>query len=289
MQHDPLSSTTLEPYGYGYNNPVLFADPTGTCGHFVTFQILGETVKTWQEEPCTGGGGYFPGWGGSYYSGSGVDDPNYYCPGCSQSSYDNGFNAYAKEREENTLAWLGISNIDRFHASQSTLDNAIENTKVGQSVSAAENFLFIELPASFAGGELLAAGWKALGIGKVFSSVVVPRLAVRFGNTGSPLMRVGSGQMNFAAKGGLQYSDDLLKTAQQAYPKLAGKTQLHHITPKYLGGAADGPLIKLDAAYHQQITNEFRRLYGYGQGIIKDPAARQKIVDQVYNVFPLPK
>ena len=29
MQHDPLSSTTLEPYGYGYNNPVLFADPTG--------------------------------------------------------------------------------------------------------------------------------------------------------------------------------------------------------------------------------------------------------------------
>jgi len=70
-----------------------------------------------------------------------------------------------------------------------------------------------------------------------------------------------------AANGGSQYSDDLLKAAQQAYPKLAGKTQLHHITPKYLGGPANGPLIKLDAAYHQQITNEFRKYWGYGKGL----------------------
>lgn len=92
-----------------------------------------------------------------------------------------------------------------------------------------------------------------------------------------------------AAKGGLQYSDDLLRAAQQAYPKLAGKTHLHHITPKYLGGPANGPLIKLDAAYHQQITNEFRKYWSYGQGTIKDPVLRQQIMDKVYSVFPLPK
>ncbi|WP_373522731.1 hypothetical protein, partial [Aquiflexum sp.] len=91
-----------------------------------------------------------------------------------------------------------------------------------------------------------------------------------------------------AAKGGLQYSDDLLKAAQQAYPKLAGKTQLHHITPKYLGGPANGPLIKLDAAYHQQITNAFWAEWGYGIG---KPSAAQldAIMNRVYSQFPLPK
>ncbi len=50
--------------------------------------------------------------------------------------------------------------------SRSLLYDAIENTKVGQSVSAAENFMFLELPASLAGGELLAAGWRAAGAGR---------------------------------------------------------------------------------------------------------------------------
>ena len=89
-------------------------------------------------------------------------------------------------------------------------------------------------------------------------------------------------------KSGLKYSDELLKTAQKAYPKLAGKSQLHHITPKYLGGAADGPLVKLDAAYHQQITNAFRKEWGYGT---KKPNAAQleAIMKKVYSQFPLPK
>jgi hypothetical protein len=61
------------------------------------------------------------------------------------------------------------------------------------------------------------------------------------------------------------YSDDLLKAAQKEFPNKAGKIELHHIEPKYLGGDPKGALAPLDAAYHQQITNEFRRLAPYRQ------------------------
>jgi hypothetical protein len=90
-----------------------------------------------------------------------------------------------------------------------------------------------------------------------------------------------------AAKGVTQYSDDLVKAAQKLYPKKAGTTELHHITPKYLGGAKNGPLVPLDGAYHQQITNAFRKAWGYGQ--VKPNAAQLKqIMDDVYKQFPLP-
>ena len=71
-----------------------------------------------------------------------------------------------------------------------------------------------------------------------------------------------------AAKEEIQYSDDLLKTARSLYPSKAGKIEMHHITPKYLGGGKDGLLVPLDASYHQVITNEYRALWPYGKGIL---------------------
>jgi hypothetical protein len=111
--------------------------------------------------------------------------------------------------------------------------------------------------------------------------------AIGLGYTATAMRSAMAGSIG-VTKGGLQYSDDLLNAAQKAYPKLAGKSQLHHITPKYLGGPANGPLIKLDAAYHQQITNAFRAEWGYGLG--KPSAAQlQTIMNKVYSQFPLPK
>lgn len=90
-----------------------------------------------------------------------------------------------------------------------------------------------------------------------------------------------------ATKGGVQYSDDLVKAAQKIYQNKAGKIELHHIIPKYLGGAKNGKLVPLDGAYHQQITNAFRKAWPYGQG--KPNAVQlQKIIDDVYGQFPLP-
>ena len=82
--------------------------------------------------------------------------------------------------------------------------------------------------------------------------------------------------------------DDILKYAKEKYPKLADKINLHHIEPKYLGGDPNGPVIALNGAYHQLITNEFRRLWEYGKGITPTTEKLQEMVDFVYSIFPLP-
>ncbi|HEV2472181.1 MAG TPA: hypothetical protein VGS41_05915, partial [Chthonomonadales bacterium] len=81
--------------------------------------------------------------------------------------------------------------------------------------------------------------------------------------------------------------ESLVEQAREAYPNKAGRLENHHITPKYLGGAADGPTVELDAAYHQWITNAFRREFPYGQ---KPPGAADlgRIMGNVYRRFPLP-
>ncbi len=86
---------------------------------------------------------------------------------------------------------------------------------------------------------------------------------------------------------GIKYSDELVESAQELYPNKAGNIELHHITPKYLGGPVDGPLVPLDAAYHQVITNEFRSLWPYGIG---KPSSEElgNIMNQVYSKYPLP-
>jgi hypothetical protein len=81
--------------------------------------------------------------------------------------------------------------------------------------------------------------------------------------------------------------DELIKAAQKEFPDKAGKIEQHHITPQYLGGDRKGPTVKIDAAYHQKITNEFRAEWGYGIGL---PSAEKLrgIMDRVYRRFPLP-
>jgi RHS repeat-associated protein len=90
-----------------------------------------------------------------------------------------------------------------------------------------------------------------------------------------------------ATEGVIKSYDDFVKEAQRLYPNKAGKIELHHITPKYLGGSKNGAVVPLDASYHQVITNEFRSLWPYGNGI---PSATElkNIMNQVYAKYPLP-
>jgi RHS repeat-associated protein len=84
-----------------------------------------------------------------------------------------------------------------------------------------------------------------------------------------------------------QHYDGLVKDAQLEYPNKAGKIELHHPTPQYLGGAKNQKLVPLDAAYHQKVTNAFRAEWGYGVG---KPSAVQLnlIIKKVYSKYPLP-
>lgn len=80
----------------------------------------------------------------------------------------------------------------------------------------------------------------------------------------------------------------MVKAAQKLYPKKAGKIELHHPIPQYLGGAKNQTLVPLDGAYHQQITNAFRKLHPYGKP--KPTEAELNIIlEKVYSQFPLPK
>ncbi|MCL1932184.1 MAG: hypothetical protein FWF53_00005, partial [Candidatus Azobacteroides sp.] len=81
--------------------------------------------------------------------------------------------------------------------------------------------------------------------------------------------------------------NDLVKEAQKLYPNKADVTEMHHITPQYLGGAKDGPLVPLNGSYHQVITNEFRNIYPYGLPK-PDISNVLDITKQVYSKYPLP-
>ena len=78
----------------------------------------------------------------------------------------------------------------------------------------------------------------------------------------------------------------LENVAKALYPGKATRTELHHPIPKYLGGAARQRLVRVNAAYHQAITNEFRRLAPYGRSYT--PAQARRIVNKVYRRFPIP-
>jgi len=85
-----------------------------------------------------------------------------------------------------------------------------------------------------------------------------------------------------------QRFDQGLAEAGQKFPHLRGKPpQEHHVHPKYLGGPQDGPTVKVDPAYHQFITNTFRREHAYDQDAPM-PDVQLRIMKKVYSKYPLP-
>jgi RHS repeat-associated protein len=86
-----------------------------------------------------------------------------------------------------------------------------------------------------------------------------------------------------------QLYEEAVKAAKKLYPKKAGKDpEDHHIRPQYLGGSKKGDTAPLNPAYHQVITNAFRREWGYGKGQPQNKGEVDEIMHRVYSKYPLP-
>lgn len=81
---------------------------------------------------------------------------------------------------------------------------------------------------------------------------------------------------------------ELKALAERQYPDKVGRYEEHHLFPLYLGGPKDGATFRLPAAYHQLITNEFRRQHPYGRPRPSPERAREIMLD-VYSRYPIPQ
>jgi hypothetical protein len=92
------------------------------------------------------------------------------------------------------------------------------------------------------------------------------------------------------------YNRAKMAEATAKYAGKAGKREWHHIIPKYLlppnFDMSKVPTVQVDAAYHQLITNEFRKAWRYARPgearIPPSPERLEGILEQVYAILPLP-
>ena len=251
---DPMAEKyySISPYVYVANNPVNLIDPTGMSYDWV--QDKENRIK-WDQNATPDTEGYL---GKTVYA-----------------TNENGEFRYGDQYGNwHDSAPLGEVSAGGFQSSGS-----------GPVISGMRNAAKGYDPGWIAGfNQFVDAGLTAINL-----TLTATTLAAEAGSFGSgSRIRAALSTVDDAAKGSTQYSDDLVKAAQQAYPKLAGKVQLHHPIPQYLGGAKNQVLVPLDAAYHQQITNAFRAEWGYGLG--KSTATQlETILNRVYGQFPLPK
>ena len=258
---DPLTqvNVSITPYAYCANNPVNFIDPDGrNFTHYAdrNYNILLQTndgsnnVVMVPDEKIRD----FKFFGNSYDKHSGMR--TYYdSPGWNMHWVEE-FGLAPRQLSEEEVSVLSL-----YHG------NKAQNAAVGFMLKPTAGNMFetagLEAWAQWRTPELLAGG-ISIGISALSSLSALQ-----------------------AAKGVLKYSDDLVKSAQKLYPNKAGKIELHHISPKYLGGAKNGAMVPLDGAYHQMITNEFRSIRSYGLGPVNE-AYRLDIMKRVYSKFSLP-
>jgi RHS repeat-associated protein len=84
-----------------------------------------------------------------------------------------------------------------------------------------------------------------------------------------------------------QTYDEMIAAARNLYPKKTGY-EMHHVIPKYVGGPPDGLRVQLEAAFHQTVTNWWRKNWAYGQKLKPSPEKLDELMQQFRDHFPIP-
>lgn len=161
-QHDLLSGKTLDPYGYAYQNPIFFADPTGLEG-----------------EPIPGGSGP----GGPQAIGtaaSPIDVGEVMLTGVSKA-----------KQMDNSLSYMGIHSLSSYQESKNRLNEAINNCRECKQLESVEKGLFIGIPVLLAtggiGGFAFSGEMTATAIGVRFLTDASVQTASNYTTNGGNL------------------------------------------------------------------------------------------------------
>ncbi|MDQ0593930.1 RHS repeat-associated protein [Chryseobacterium ginsenosidimutans] len=157
----------ISPFAYVGNNPIMMFDPdgrkmSGTYGN--------DPRKDVQWDPNKPGGDNNPDLIEEVVVGQEYDmTPP--APSIGLLSYLLGSVTSSGDAFNNMLTstFFGLSSNQAMNNYQRNLSNyqlAVQNSKGAREVEEFEKFLFLELPASFAGGELVSVGWRATGLSR---------------------------------------------------------------------------------------------------------------------------
>ncbi|OJX28470.1 MAG: hypothetical protein BGO86_07625 [Chryseobacterium sp. 36-9] len=212
---DQLSETysATSPYAYVGNNPAMNFDPDGRVTQDWMINSFwnksnGNNVSWYNtgigfESSESIGIDYNGNWTSlnTNYSNGGIGERIVNLPGVTVNGQGSAgsWNSSSNYAYNSAVMMGGFLNaMSNFYTeeSRSRYHAAEDACSTCQDIKAMEKFLFIDVPMSFAGGELFSAGWKAAGIGKFLSNAVnnayariAPRILVDFSEVATPITK----------------------------------------------------------------------------------------------------
>ena len=276
---DPYNPQNFNRYAYCLNNPVKYTDPSGEIGVLAACLIA-----------------------------AGID-----------MAIDYGFqvianlNAKNAEGQSLTAKEVFLTNIDWFDIGVSGVLGGVtcgagllaEGTttmaRVAKFINKYPTILNLSEIVLTSAIDITSNGFQKVSFGQ-FGQRVLTSLAISAAD--KAMQNTFSRLNNKKNDSGLSQTDEMfvdpleseqfqmgMQKGAEMYPNKVGKTELHHPVPKYLGGSNNQELIRLDAAYHQLITNEFRKYipYGYRNNPQYLDVNINDVMRKVYQKYPLPK